>query len=114
MGTEMVVSRMPTFLTHLSVIRDLSHLLHVARHGTGALVIDYLGEAETSMCLATHHVLSLPPYVIICTSFISSMDCSICYRITISLELPLVPKSDVQHFSINIEVNVGQNEINDI
>ena len=54
MGTGMVVnSSKPTFLIQLSVIRDLSQLLHAARHGTEALVyIDYLGEAEASMCLA--------------------------------------------------------------
>ena len=35
-----------------------------------------------------------PPYVIICTSFISSMDCINFVCITISLKRPIVPKSD--------------------
>ena len=67
-----------------------------------------------------------PPYVIICTSFISSMDCINFVCITISLKRPIVPKSDntetntvkiitvcrdqqttIRHFEGSLNVSVG-------
>ena len=57
----------------------------------------------------THHAPSPHPHIIICTSFISLIDYNVCivlqchlkdhfYRITMSLKIPFVPKSDVKHW----------------
>ena len=58
------------------------------------------GERRKTLSI-THHALSPPPpppHIIICTSFISSIDYNVFCRITMSLKRPLVPKSDVKQW----------------
>ena len=61
----------------------------------------------------TDRALSPQTHIIICTSFISSMVCTVFYRIAVSHKWPSVPKRDVkQYFTGNYTINKQWNSRN--